>query len=280
MPVIYADVLVALNWLIDYLLLAAVALVLRIPTRRWRMAVASLLGGVCACLIFLPPMPTALRLLVDIAAAAGMIGVAFSFGTVGAFLKRTVVLFTVSTLFSGVISALSLFSAGEWFLVNNGRVYAAVSPLSLACFAIVSYGIVRLYEWITRKRVAAGGDYRLRIDDGAGVYEGKALHDTGLHLREPFSGAAVIVIERQAIRPFLSPELADALSLRGSPSTRVRMVPYRSVGGNGLLPAFRPQQVQLCRAGERSTDVTGVYVALTDDLGRGEYEALVGNDLT
>ena len=278
MPVIYADVLVALNWLIDYLLLSAVAVALRIPHLPWRRVVSALLGGVYSCVIFLPPLPSWLRIVADTAVAGVMVLTAFSFQKTGQFLKRTAVLFLISALFSGVVTALTQWLAGEWVLIGNGQLYAAISPLHLAIFALISYGALRLYERLTRKHLTSSGEYRVRVEDGGGVCEGRALHDTGLHLREPFSGAAVILMERTALQPCLSVELNTALSQAGG--ERVRMIPYRTVSGNGLLPAFRPRRVRVWRNGGKERDVTGVYVALTESLGRGEYQALIGNDLT
>ena len=44
MPVIYIDVLLALNLWIDFILLLATARILRLPRRRWRMVLGALLG--------------------------------------------------------------------------------------------------------------------------------------------------------------------------------------------------------------------------------------------
>ena len=54
MPVIYIDVLLALNLWIDFILLLATARILRLPRRRWRMVLGALLGAATSCLIFLP----------------------------------------------------------------------------------------------------------------------------------------------------------------------------------------------------------------------------------
>ncbi len=57
MPVIYLDVLVVLNWFIDFLLLSSTSRILRLPFKRWRLVLGALLGGISSCLIFLPAMP-------------------------------------------------------------------------------------------------------------------------------------------------------------------------------------------------------------------------------
>ena len=62
-------------------------------------------------------------------------------------------------------------------------------------------------------------------------------------------------------------------------ASRLRMVPFQSVGGDGLLPAFQVKKVRISGSGRPSKDITGVYIALTPELGRGEYEALFGGDI-
>ena len=68
MPVIYIDVLLALNLWIDFILLLATARILRLPRRRWRMVLGALLGAATSCLIFLPDLPTAAATAVKLAA--------------------------------------------------------------------------------------------------------------------------------------------------------------------------------------------------------------------
>ena len=61
---------------------------------------------------------------------------------------------------------------------------------------------------------------------------------------------------------------------------KLRLIPFRSVGGEGLLPAFQPDALTVTDAAGRARDIGGGYVAITDALGRGEFQALIGNDIT
>ena len=136
---------------------------------------------------------------------------------------------------------------------------------------------MRLWEFLTRKRMPKGAEVSVTICDGEKEYIGRGLCDTGLHLREPFSGASVLIAEKDALFPFLSSDIIDGLEQR-TVSPRVRWIPYRTVGGEGLLPAFRPRTVKVKRLGQPSCDISGVYVAVCDTLGRGEYEVLCGKE--
>lgn len=159
---------------------------------------------------------------------------------------------------------------------------------------VVSYGILWIWDRVTRKKAPLGGEYHLTLDYGMGPVSVRALLDTGNHLTEVFSGSPVAVVRREAVESALPSSVlaaADALTperhlrtARRFPRRRpgisgIRLVPYRSVGGKGLLPAFRPQSASLLSSAGISRDVTGIYTALCSDLGRGGYDALIGSDL-
>ena len=176
----------------------------------------------------------------------------------------------------------------------NGVVYYDVSPLTLVALTVVSYGILWIWDRVTRKKAPLGGEYRLTLDYGMGPVSVRALLDTGNHLTEVFSGSPVAVVRREAVESALPSSVLAAARCAHAGETSpdgaanpqaaardsgIRLVPYRSVGGKGLLPAFRPQSASLLSSAGISRDVTGIYTALCSDLGRGGYDALIGSDL-
>ena len=264
MPVIYLDILIVLNWLIDGLLLSLTARLCGVTTRRIRMAAASLVGGLSSCQILLT-IPAAVSVLLHTLTAAVMIVIAFPYRTWRAVIRRTAVLFCLSALLSGVVTALWYMTDTDAVTTHNGVIYCDISPLMLTGFALIGYGVIRLYDRITRHRKPASLEYVVTVDDGEGEAEYRALYDTGLHLREPFSDRPVIVIKHTPMR-----EIAPS---------RLRMIPYRTVGGTGLLPAFMPRRVTVRARGTPPCDITGVYVALSEETEHGEYTALIGADV-
>lgn len=266
MPVIYVDILIVLNWFIDWLLLLLTARLLHLPTRRGRVVLGAAVGGVAACQLLLT-IPAPLSLLLHGIGAALIIRIAFAWRGFKSYLRQLVTFFCVSALLSGLVTALWHISGSEAVVTRNGVIYCDISPLTVAVLSAVSYGIIRLYERLTRKRAPEALEYTVTVGDGQRAVECRALYDTGLHLREPFSGAPVIVVNREALQPCIQT------------AARMRMVPYRTVGGSGLLEAFVPHSVTVKRRGEAARDISGVYVALSDDPPRGEYTALIGSDV-
>ena len=115
MPVIYIDVLLALNLFIDFLLLAATARVLRLPIRRWRMVAGALIGAASACLVFLPDPPAPLSLLIKLLSAAAIVAVAFRWNGPAAYIKRITVFFIISTVFAAFLHLVFLSALEERF---------------------------------------------------------------------------------------------------------------------------------------------------------------------
>ncbi len=282
MPVIYLDVLVVLNTIIDYLLLSLTARLTTQHTRRFRPILAAVGGGIASCQI-LWEIPTVVSVLLHIVTAAGMAFIAFPLHSWKQTVRCVVVLFCLSALLSGVVSALWYLTNSDAFITHNGVIYCDISPLMLVAFALVGYGTIALYDRITRHRAPQGLSYTLTLEDEGGVCECRALYDTGLHLREPFSGMPVIVVWRRAVTSILPPSFAEIQNGCGGVATavspRLRMIPYHAVGGTGLLPSFVPRRVILQVAGQPPRDITGVYVALLDEAERGDYTALIGGDV-
>jgi len=273
LPVIYIDVLLTVNTFIDYLLLCATARILAAPTTRKRLIAAAVVGALTTLIILLPPLPWWLSGIWQVFTAAVMVCVGFHRMKAQLFLKTTVVFFIISALFAGVCFALWWWFAPKGLFVQSGIVYYDVPPLLLLLLTAVSYLLLCLFERFTRKRVALGMAYRLDIIDGGRQITLRAMLDSGHSLTERFSGAPVIIVNAACVEPIAA--RYDIQHISGQTAARIRYVPFSTIGGEGLLTAFRPEEVHL-RGGMHVADISGVWIAPTGTLGRGEYDALIG----
>lgn len=274
---IYMDVLIALNWFLDYALLSGTVRLLHIPYRRIRLVLGSLTGALLAALLVLLVLPGWLSAFLRLAAALPVVLIAFGWGGWRQNIVRLVVFFALSTALAGLVLLLYTLAAPQGLRVINGVVYYNVSPFWLAVLTAAGYGVLCLYERWGRLRQLER-EYRLELTGACGTRVLRALYDSGNRLIEGFSGKPVIVADKAAIIPLLTTEQQQFLEWKDAPTDlpgHWRLIPYRTIGGDGLLPAFVPERAALC-AGKKRRDITGVYIAITDRLGRGEYEALVG----
>ena len=243
MPIIYVDRYFLLNLLIDYLLCLLSARVCGLVLRRWRYALAAMIGAAYAVLVLLPDFRFLRRTAGKCAAAALMAAVAY--GGEARALRCGAVFLCVSAAFGGALWALSL--AGG-YPVFDARVL-------LLSFALCYAGL----ELLFRGRAKLPDRPRAEICLALGGRESRfmALIDTGNSLSDPATGASVMLACPHALAP-LFPGLdlgADPVTLAALPSLagRFRLIPYSAVGGRGLLPVFRPERLTV--GGEERRDL-------------------------
>lgn len=96
------------------------------------------------------------------------------------------------------------------------------------------------------------------------MYVASGLIDTGNRLKEPVSGRPVHVAVREVIEA-ISPRIQG-----------VTYIPYRSVGGEGLLPAVTLDEIKVEQQGNCYTLARPLVAVVKQPLSpKGEYEVLI-----
>ena len=97
--------------------------------------------------------------------------------------------------------------------------------------------------------------------------------DSGSELREPFSGEYVIVVRESAL-----PELGLREVMEGkdesAPRLQVRLIPFSSVGGEGVLPAVRCDDI-IIRQGKKKYRVRAYIAVCSDNAIKGREDSVI-----
>lgn len=264
--VVYVDVLFAVNLILNYFLLLAVAGALRRKEKRLRLLAGAVLGAVYSLFIFFPQAGFLYTAVGKLLLSAAMVLTAYQWSGVRDALRLMAVFYLASALLGGAIFALWYFLSPPGLLVRNGVVYLDIPPVPLI---LAAAGFYILFTLVSRLfRHGGGRMYDLAIDcDGASARM-RALLDTGNRLTDVLTGAPVVVAEFAAVAGLLPP--AERSAVRGggiggadSPwAGRMRLIPYGTVSGRTeLLPAFRPDRVTVSAPG-RKEETTDVLVAV------------------
>ena len=257
--VVYGDILFILNAYVTDLLLLLCGLLCHEPGRRGRRALAALLGGAYAFVIFVPRLPRWALMLSRLPAAAVLVLAAFGFAGRGRFLRLYAGFFLVNFVFAGLMGALWHTLHPARMLYYGTVVYFAVDTGALVVLTAVCYALLWGADRLLQTRRARGSIYEIRLRLDEKEVRCRALLDTGNLLCEPFSGLPVVLLHRSfapALGVAETPDAARCAALRW------RLIPCESPGGSALLPAFRPTGLTVLSArGKRVTD--RCYVALT-----------------
>ena len=252
---VYLDLVMILNFLVDFLLLLGTNRLSGFPSRPWRCALGALLGSLYSGACFLPN----LRFLGS--GVWGVLGLglcaAGAFGWDGSAFQRCSIFVLLSMALGGLalsigrgsFPALVLAAAGLWLLCQ------------------VSFG-----EQIGEREYV-----NLTITYGGNRVGLIALRDSGNTLRDPVSGEQVLVISHSAatrLTGLTQEQLKDPLgTLAAGSLPGLRLIPYRAVGqGSGLLLGMRFENVTI---GSRKQSAVVAFAA--EGLGSGTmYQALTG----
>lgn len=250
---IYLDVVILLNFLVDYLLLLGTNRLAGYPVGAVRSAAAAALGGLYggACLIpgfrFLGNM---LWRLVSL----GAMGV-IAFGLNRSTLRRCVLFILLSMALGGIALGLGSNSFPALLGATGG-----VTGLCMVGF---------------RGRADNKSYIPVELEHRGRQIRFMALYDTGNTLRDPMTGAPVLIAGQK-----IAAELADLTPAElGNPVMTMtkrpglRLIPYRAVGKeHGMLLAMKVPRAKIDNREQ------GILIAFAPEgLGQaGEFEALIG----
>ena len=275
--VIYADVLVFINIILNYFLLRIAAKITSSECRALRFLLASLLGGAYSLIIFVDGVPDWLMLIINLVFSALMVAAAFEIRSLKSFLKKFAAFFLSHTAFAGVMLLLCTFVFGDSAVYRNGAVYFDVDILTLTVSAVVCYAVLSVVSRFTKNRPPDECVYSAELSLNGKSVDVKALFDTGNALTDSFSGRPVVICEMVYADKLLPDEIRDE---NGNPDlTKMkgfRLIPYSTVSGAGALPAFPLDRIKI--SGKDKTGSTEkLFVAVTEKkLVSGDYSALFG----
>jgi len=277
---VYGDVVVAVNTLVDFLLLQLGARLCGYPARPWRCLLAAFLGGVFALASFFPIPRILSSFFGQILCFVGMALIAY--GLRRRALRPAIMAFLCSAALAGSVFLLTqIFSIGAVYF--KGGVYYPIGTKVLILLA----GIFYLAAAILAANVLRHGKgemYPLQIFCGERHIHITALFDTGNTLLDPASGRPVLILEEARAMELLCCKTAFAADpvqmfselTKRFPQHRFSLVPYRAVGvDGGMLVALS------CKAKIGKGRIQNVLAAISPNKvsDGGAYEALIGGTL-
>lgn len=232
---------------------------------RIRMCLAALAGSMFSCVIFLPELPAAVNFAVKLGSAAVMTAIAFGISPRKRFFKAAGCLLLASVCYGGLMLALWLFKAPRGLTVSNGVVYIDIAPGLLVGATVACYTALSLAARFARKKNISRCSCDVTITTELGSVSVRGIIDTGNMLTEPFSGYPVIVAQQDAIQSVLPVGFGTEQS-----KTPVRVIPFSSVGGEGVLMGLRPRLLTVEENGKKfSTDRVYIGVLSSGKVGEG-----------
>lgn len=278
---LYADVLFAVNFCMDFFLLWLVGKLAQQRTTKRRLLGGSLVAAGLYCLIlFAPPLRRFYNLFGSLLILTAAIWVTFRPNRLKIWLKLLFFIHLAAFALGGAASALYYQLAGGKFSV--GLLFVT----TLGAYLTLKLGGRLLNTYVLNRRKYC----RLSISLGGVTEEVTVLLDTGNHLKNPLTGKAVAVVHFLAIQAFFPPAARLLFlegnggrvervieALKGSPmEKRIRVIPFCSLGTqNGILLGFQGDKIEVSLPDGRQAPLENVEIGIALAPLSADYDGLL-----
>lgn len=235
--VVYADILILVNFVVDYFLLSLSARFLQKKPRLLRLLSGALLGGIFSLYIFLPQSNALLQTAAQIIMCTALCFVTFGFENIKSFFRSAAVLFCVNFAYSGAMIALWIAFKPYGMVINNSVVYFNISPLFLILFSVTGYFGVVLFRKIFKRPFAPNTYCDVTVFCKENSLKLSGIVDTGNSLVDVFGISQIFITDEQIIDALLGKYKEEPVIQR--------KIPCSTVTGQSLLDGYRIDRAEV-----------------------------------
>lgn len=289
---IYIDIVLIENLLMNYIIIFATALILKIKVNHIRIIIASTLGAIYTILAYISEFKIYSNIILKLILSLIIIYISFNPKNLKKLLKYTTIFYLTSFVFGGAAFALIyVVKPQEWF----GTWQITNSLKIIFASAIIAFFIIIIGFKIVKNKISPKDMYcEIEININNKKVITKAMIDTGNLLKEPITNTPVIVVEHTLLYDAIPKEILNNIEeiLGGDFSkisneikeiyiAKLKVIPFSSLGKqNGMLLGIKAKEVKIKYEEEeikKDNVIIGIYnKSLTK---RGEYRALLGIEL-
>lgn len=257
--VIYIDVLLFVNTIVNYAILMTAEKLLKRDVRLYRMILGAVIGALFSLTIFIRSDSRILLLILRIVITGIITLIVFGWRSPMEYLRSYLCNTAVSIIYcGGYILFYQVFKPPNMVIVND-ILYLHVNPLWLTALTAIIYILVLIIYKIFSERIKSTV-VMLRFTIHGKDYSCVGKIDTGSNLREPFSSAPVIIV--------------DTTVFDTCPEELIRVIPYSTVNGSSYLRAVKADTVHI----DKKTISETVYIA-SGQIQNPNYQAIINSEI-
>lgn len=292
---IYIDVILIENLLMNYIILFATAVILKLKVKHVRLILASLVGAIYTIIAYVSGLKIYSNFLLKLILSIIIIYIAFNPQTLKKALKFTLIFYLTSFVFGGAAFALIYVVKPQELLKNNGLILSSNSLKIIFMSAIIAFIVIIIGFKVVKNKISSKDMYcDIEIKINNKKIGTKAMIDTGNLLKEPITNTPVVVVEHTLLYECIPKDILNHIEdiLGGDFSkisdkikqeyiSKLKVIPFSSLGKqNGMLLGIKAEEIEIKNEDEEkraNNVIIGIYnKSLTK---RGEYRALLGIEL-
>ena len=259
---IYVDVVLMENLIMNYIILLATGLVLKLKIKHIRLLFGSLLGAIYSIVTYTGILKIYSNFILKIILSIIIVYIAYNPQTVKKLSKELLFFYLISFVFGGAAFALIYIVKPQDILMKNG-LFLGTYPLKTIILAtiIAFFIIVTAFTIIRKKLTKKDIIYKIEVKINNKLIQAEALIDTGNMLKEPITNLPVVVIEHTLLYDCIPKEILNHLEdiiggdfekipeeIRNQYISRLKLIPFSSLGKqNGMLIGIKPEYIKIIK---------------------------------
>ena len=288
---IYVDIVLIENLIMNYIILFATGLVLKLKINQIRIIISSLLGAMYSIIAYAEILEIYSSLGLKIVLSILIVYISFNPQNAKKMWKYILIFYLTSFVFGGAAFALIYIIKPQDILMKNGLFLGTYPLKTVMLSAIIAFFIIVTAFSIVKSKISKKDmfcDIEIKLNEK--IIKTKAMLDTGNLLKEPITNTPVVVVEHTLLYECMPKEILNNLEkiiggdfeklpnyIREEYVLKLKLIPFSSLGkNNGMLLGIKPEYLKVVGEEERVSQnvIIGIYnKSLTK---KGEYRALMG----
>ena len=292
---IYIDIVLIENLIMNFIILLATGLILKVKINVTRFLIASLIGAIYSIVAYISILEIYSSMILKIILSIVIIYIAFNPQTFKKMWKDILIFYLTSFVFGGAAFALIYIVKPQDILMRNGLFLGTYPLKTITLGAIVAFIIIITAFTIVKTKITKKDmfcDIEIQLNDKK--IETIAMLDTGNLLKEPITSTPVVVVEHTLLYDCIPKEILNNLDnllggefeyiteeIKDEYISKLKLIPFSSLGKqNGMLIGIKADYIKIKydeKEQKKENIIIGIYnKSLTK---RGEYRALMGLEL-
>ena len=292
---IYVDIVLIENLIMNYIIILATGIILKVKIKQIRIILASLLGAIYSIVAYISPLGIYSSLILKLLLSIMIVYISFNSQSIKQLLKHVVIFYMTSFVFGGAAFALIYIVKPQDILMKNGLFLGTYPLKTIILGAMIAFIVIITAFSIVKSKISKKDmfcDIEIKLNEK--MVKTKAMIDTGNMLKEPITNTPVVVVEHTLLYECMPKEILNNLEnilggdfekitedIRNEYISKLKLIPFSSLGKqNGMLLGIKPQYLKIINEEQEQVKenvIIGIYnKSLTK---RGEYRALIGIEL-
>ena len=279
---IYIDVVLIENLIMNYIILLATGMILKIKIKHIRLIIGSLLGAIYTIIGYIGILEIYSSFILKIILSIMIVYIAYYPQSLKKMWKELLFFYLTSFVFGGVAFSLIYIVKPQEIIMKNG-----LGAIVAFVIIITSFKIIK--NKISKKDLIC----EITVEIENRKITTKALIDTGNMLKEPITNTPVVVTEHTLLYDVIPKEILNHLEeiiggdfekipedIKNKYVSKLKLIPYSSLGKqNGMLLGIKAKKLTIVKGEEKDkvekeNIILGIYdKSLTK---KGEYRAIIG----